>query len=63
MARRARIVDADQAHTLLSGHKARTVTQGYVHIDEPLRAAADRVATEIAQLLDKGETLPLRAVA
>ena len=37
----------------LLGHAARTVTQGYVHIDEPIRAAADRVASEIARLLDE----------
>ena len=46
----------------LLGHKARTVTQGYVHIDGPLRAAADRVAGEIAHLLDKEESVPLKVV-
>ena len=34
------------------GHAARGVTQRYVHIDEALRVAADRVADEIAKLLD-----------
>jgi integrase len=36
----------------LLGHSARSVTQGYVHIDEPLRIAVERVSAEIAQLLD-----------
>jgi len=36
----------------LLGHAARGVTQRYVHIDEALRLAADRVSTEIAKLLD-----------
>jgi integrase len=36
----------------LLGHSARTVTQGYVHIDGPLRAAVEQVANEIAGLLD-----------
>lgn len=36
----------------LLGHAARGVTQRYVHIDEALRLAADRVSTEIAELLD-----------
>jgi site-specific recombinase XerD len=35
----------------LLGHSARGVTQRYVHIDEALRVAADRVAAEIARLL------------
>ena len=35
----------------LLGHAARGVTQRYVHIDEALRMAADRVAKEIATLL------------
>ena len=34
------------------GHAARGVTQRYVHIDEALRVAADRVAGETAKLLD-----------
>ena len=34
------------------GHAARGVTQRYVHIDEAVRVAADRVAGEIAKLLD-----------
>lgn len=36
----------------LLGHAARGVTQRYIHIDEALRMAADRVAGEIADLLD-----------
>lgn len=36
----------------LLGHAARGVTQRYVHIDEALRVGADRIAGEIAQLLD-----------
>lgn len=35
----------------LLGHAARGVTQRYVHIDEALRLAADRVSAEIAGLL------------
>jgi integrase len=36
----------------LLGHAARGVTQRYVHIDEALRLAADKVAGEIAAILD-----------
>ena len=36
----------------LLGHAARGITQRYVHIDEAVRMAADRVAGEIARLLD-----------
>jgi integrase len=36
----------------LLGHAARGVTQGYVHIDEALRLAADKVSAEIESLLD-----------
>jgi integrase len=36
----------------LLGHAARGVTQRYVHFDEALRMAADRVADEMANLLD-----------
>jgi site-specific recombinase XerD len=36
----------------LLGHASRGVTQRYVHIDEALRMAADRVAGEIAATLD-----------
>ncbi len=43
----------------LLGHAARGVTQRYVHIDEAVRMAADRVADEIAALLD-GEKSKLR---
>jgi integrase len=38
----------------LLGHAARGVTQRYVHIDEALRMAADKVAEEIAAILDGG---------
>jgi integrase len=38
----------------LLGHAARGVTQRYVHIDEALRMAADRIAGEIASLLGDG---------
>lgn len=36
----------------LLGHSARGVTQGYVHLDAALVVAADRVAAEIANMLD-----------
>jgi len=36
----------------LLGHAARGVTQRYVHVDESVRMVADRVAGEIARLLD-----------
>ncbi len=36
----------------LLGHAARGVTQRYVHIDEALKMTADRVAGEMADLLD-----------
>jgi len=36
----------------LLGHAARGVTQRYVHIDEALKFAADRVAAEISDLLN-----------
>ena len=35
----------------LLGHAARGVTQRYIHIDEALRVAADKVSSEIAALL------------
>jgi integrase len=35
----------------LLGHSARGVTQRYIHIDEALRLAADKVAAEISDLL------------
>lgn len=38
----------------LLGHVSRGVTQRYVHIDEALRLAADKVAGEIAAILDCG---------
>ena len=38
----------------LLGHASRGVTQRYVHIDEALRLAADKVAGEIAAILDGG---------
>lgn len=36
----------------LLGHGKRGVTQGYIHIEEGLREAADRVSAKIADLLD-----------
>lgn len=44
----------------LLGHSARGVTQRYVHIDEALRMTADRVAEEMADLLD-GRATPTRS--
>lgn len=44
----------------LLGHSARGVTQRYVHIDEALRMTADRVADEMADLLD-GRAVPTRS--
>ena len=38
----------------LLGHAARGVTQRYVHIDEALRVAGDKVSAKIASLLDDG---------
>jgi integrase len=46
----------------LLGHAARGVTQRYIHIDEALRMTADRVAGEIADLLE-GRTPSPRARA
>lgn len=42
----------------LLGHSARGVTQRYVHIDEALRLAANRVADEISHVLAGGRTRP-----
>ena len=39
----------------LLGHAARGVTQRYVHIDEAVRLAANRVAAETTRLLDGGQ--------
>ncbi len=39
----------------LLGHSARTVTQAYVHIDEPLRLAVEQVCAKTAKLLDEEE--------
>jgi integrase len=36
----------------LLGHGKRGVTQGYIHIEEGLREAADKVSAKIADLLD-----------
>jgi integrase len=36
----------------LLGHASRGITQRYIHIDEPLRAAATAVSDHIVQLLD-----------
>ncbi|WP_286748617.1 site-specific integrase [Sphingopyxis sp. SCN 67-31] len=38
------------------GHASRSVTNRYVHVDEVMRSAVDRVSQEIALLLDKGDT-------
>ncbi|MGH7090588.1 MAG: tyrosine-type recombinase/integrase, partial [Stellaceae bacterium] len=38
----------------LLGHASRGVTQRYVHIDEALRMTADKIAGEIAAILDGG---------
>jgi len=43
----------------LLGHAARGVTQRYIHIDEALQMTADRVAGEMADILD-GRGLPSR---
>ena len=43
----------------LLGHSARGVTQRYIHIDEALRMTADRVAAEMADILD-GRATPAR---
>ncbi len=45
----------------LLGHAARGVTQRYVHIDEAVRMAADRVASEITNLLENGKVTERRA--
>ena len=37
----------------LLGHAPRGVTQRYVHIEEPIKTAADKVSKEIAKLLDR----------
>ncbi len=44
----------------LLGHSARGVTQRYIHIDEALRMTADRVAAEMADLLDGRATAAQR---
>jgi integrase len=41
----------------LLGHASRGVTQRYIHIDEALRLAADRVADEMADILDGKATI------
>ena len=46
----------------LLGHAARGVTQRYVHIDEALKFASDRVAAEVSDLLD-GRATAQRAAA
>ena len=46
----------------LLGHSARGVTQRYIHIDEALRMTADRVAGEMADILD-GRATPARTRA
>jgi integrase len=44
----------------LLGHAARGVTQRYIHIDEALAMAADRVAAEMADMLDGRAICPSR---
>ena len=51
---------SELAIAALLGHSARGVTQRYVHIDEALRMTTDRVADEMADLLD-GRATPSRA--
>ena len=46
----------------LLGHAARGVTQRYIHIDEALRMTSDKVAQEIADLLDGRAPTPRRRV-
>ncbi len=46
----------------LLGHSALGVTQRYIHIDEALRMTADRVAGEMADILD-GRAIPARTRA
>jgi integrase len=46
----------------LLGHAARGVTQRYIHIDEALMMASDKVASEIADLLDGRAPPPRRRV-
>ena len=41
----------------LLGHSARGVTQGYVHLDTALIAAADRISSELARLLDSTDNV------
>jgi integrase len=47
----------------LLGHAARGVTQRYIHIDEALRVAVDKVSAEIAALLDgRKSTVKARSI-
>jgi integrase len=46
----------------LLGHAARGVTQRYIHIDEALMMTSDKVASEIADLLDGRAPAPRRRV-
>ena len=47
----------------LLGHSARGVTQRYIHIDEALRMTADRVAAEMADILDGRATPSAKRLA
>jgi len=58
LAQRLRL--GDIASDALLGHSDRGVTHRYIHIDEALRMTADRVAGELADLLD-GRAPPARA--
>ena len=46
----------------LLGHAARGVTQRYIHIDEALMMTSDKVASEIADMLDGRAPAPRRRV-
>ena len=46
----------------LLGHSARGVTQRYIHIDEALMMTSDKVADEMADLLDGRAPTPRRRV-
>ncbi|MFY9657091.1 MAG: hypothetical protein WAK01_10960 [Methylocystis sp.] len=47
----------------LLGHSARGVSESYIHFDEALRLAADRIADEMADIIDNGTARPQRRAA
>ena len=47
----------------LLGHGARGSTQNYVHLDEALRLAVDRVSGKVADLMDGTDVTILNAAA